>query len=169
MAGKIKRSLLAIFLNTTPGESTPTYALMGQGITSQKINYGPETSDETYVSDDSGTVDVESYKPTIPTQQTAIQGDGVFDYVDGLRKKRAVMEDARSDVVVVYLYEEPTNGAYPAEKNAVSIQIDDFGGDGGKSVEINYTVNMVGNPIKGTFNPSTKTFTPDATTGGGGE
>jgi hypothetical protein len=164
MAGKIKRSLFAIFLNTAPKE-TAAYALMGEGITSHKVDYNPESSDETYVSQDSGTTDVESYKPTIPTQQTAIKGDGVFDYVDGLRKSRAVLEDARSDVVMVYLYEEPTGGAYPAEKNTVSIQIDDFGGDGGKSVEINYTVNMVGDPIKGTFNPSTKTFT--AGTGGG--
>lgn len=84
MAGKIKRSLFAIFLNTTPSTETATYALMGQGITSQKVDYGPETSDETYVSQDSGTVDVESYKPKISTQQTAIQGDAVFDYAKSI-------------------------------------------------------------------------------------
>ena len=164
MAGKIKRSLFAIFLNTTPSTETATYALMGQGITSQKVDYNPEISDETYVSEDSGTTDVESYKPTIATQQTAIQGDAVFDFVDDLRQRRAVLNDARSDVVMVNLYGTATGGAYPAEKNTVSIQIDDFGGDGGKSVEINYTVNMVGDPVKGTFDPSTKTFTA-----GGGE
>lgn len=157
--GKIKRSLFAIFMNTTPAGETAKYARMGQGITSHKVDYNPETSDETYVSEDSGTTDVESYKPTIATQQTAIQGDEVFDYVDGLRQKRAVMNDARTDIVMVNLYGTAVTGAYPAEKNAVSIQIDDFGGDGGKSVEINYTVNMVGDPIKGTFDPSTKTFT----------
>jgi hypothetical protein len=162
MPGKIKRSLFAIFMNTTPSTETATYALMGQGITSQKVDYGPETSDETYVSEDSGTTDVESYKPKISTQQTAIQGDSVFDFVDGLRQKRAVLGDARTDIVMVNLYGTATTGAYPAEKNTVSIQIDDFGGDGGKSVEINYTVNMVGNPVKGTFNPTTKTFTASA-------
>lgn len=159
MAGKIKRSLFAIFLNTSPSTETATYALMGKGITSQKVDYNPETSDEVYVSEDSGTVDVESYKPSVSTQQTAIAGDPVFDYVDSLRQKRAVLNDARSDIVMVNLYGTATTGAYPAEKNTVSIQIDDFGGDGGKSVEINYTVNMVGDPIKGTFNPSTKAFT----------
>lgn len=166
MAGKIKRSLFAIFLNTTPGTpGTATYARMGQGITSHKVDYNPETSDETYVSEDSGTTDVESYKPTIATQQTAIQGDPVFDFVDSLRQKRAVLDEARTDIVMVDMYGTEASGAYPAEKNTVSIQIDDFGGDGGKSVEINYTVNMVGDPIKGTFNPSTKTFTSG--TGGG--
>lgn len=160
MAGKIKRSLFAIFMNTTP-TGTATYARMGQGITSHKVDYNPETSDETYVSEDSGTTDVESYKPSIATQQTAIQGDEVFDFVDGLRQSRAILDAARTDIVMVNMYGTATGGAYPAEKNTVSIQIDDFGGDGGKSVEINYTVNMVGDPVKGTFDPSTKTFTPE--------
>lgn len=162
MAGKIKRSLFAMFLNITPSKETDTYAIMGKGITSQKVDYNPESSKETYVSDDSATTDVESYAPTVSTQQTAIVGDAVFDYVDSLRNSRAVLADAQTELVMVNLYETATAGAYPAEKNIVSIQIDDFGGDGGKSVEINYTVNMIGNPIKGTFNPTTKTFTAGA-------
>lgn len=160
--GKIKRSLFAVFLNTST-TGTATYALMGQGITSQKVDYSPETSSETYVSEDSATTDVESYKPKIATKQTAIAGDAVFDFIDGLRQKRAVLNDAHTDIVMVNLYGTETTGAYPAEKNTVSIQIDDFGGDGGKSVEINYTVNMVGNPVQGTFNPTTKAFTAAGT------
>lgn len=160
--GKIKRSLFAIFMNTTPSAETAAYALMGKGITSQKVDYGPEASSETYVSDDNATTDVESYKPKISTQQTAYIGDPIFEFVDGLRQKRAVMADAQTDIVMVNLYGTATEGAYPAEKNTVAIQIDDFGGDGGKTVQINYTVNMVGNPVKGTFNPSTKAFTAAA-------
>ncbi len=157
--GKIKRSLFAAFLNVTPGEAEASYQRMGKGITGQTVNYNPQTSDETYIDEDSGVTDVESYKPTIPTPQTAISGDPVFDFVDGLRKKRAVMEDARTDIVLVDLYGTAASGAYPAEKNICSIQIDDFGGDGGTSLAINYTVNLIGDPAQGTFNPSTKTFT----------
>ena len=36
---KIKRSLFATFINTTPGEQAATWAKMGKGITSQKISY----------------------------------------------------------------------------------------------------------------------------------
>jgi hypothetical protein len=157
--GKIKRSLFATFINTTPSAEAASYAIMGKGITSQKVDYGPEATSETYVSDDNATTDIESYKPKIATQQTAFAGDPVFDFVDGLRQNRAVMHAAETDVVMVYLYGTATSGAYPAEKNTVSIQIDDFGGDGGKAVEINYTVNLKGNPTKGTFNPTTKAFT----------
>lgn len=157
---KAKRSKLMVFLNTAP-KSTAVYHLMGKGITSQTVGYNPQTSDETYINEDSGTTDVESYKPTIPTPQTAHPGDPVFDFVDGLRQNRATMDDARTDVVLVNAYLAPvSSGSYPAEKNVCSVQIDDFGGDGGAALAINYTINLIGDPVKGTFDPSTKTFTP---------
>lgn len=158
MGKKVKRSKFATFLNTGTG-STETWSLVGDGVTSMTVSYNPQTSDETYIHQDSGTTDVESYKPTSAVPMTAMQGDPVFDFVDGLRRKRAVLDDARTEVCLVYLYDEATSGAYPAEKNTCSIQIDDFGGEGGGSNVINFTINFVGDGVAGTFNPGTKTFT----------
>jgi hypothetical protein len=158
--GKIKRSQIATFLNSGTGE-TPTWSLIGDGVTEQTIAYNPQTSEEVYINQDSGNTNIESYRPTIPTPMTAIKGDAVFDFVDGIRKSRKVLADAETEVCIVYLYEEATAGAYPAEKNACSIQIDDFGGPGGESATINFTVNLNGDPVIGTFDPSTKTFTED--------
>ena len=160
MAGtKVKRSKLAIFLDTSGGEETAEWALIGNGVTEQTIAYNPTTSDEVYIHQYSSTVDVESYKPNIPTPMTAIKGDPVFDYVDGLRKTRAIGADARTKICIVYLYETETTGAYPAEQNDCSIQIDDFGGAGGESATINFTINLIGDAVVGTFNPTTKSFT----------
>ena len=160
MAGtKVKRSKLAIFLDTSGGEETAEWALIGDGVTEQTIAYNPQTSDEVYIHQDSGTTDVESYKPNIPTPMTAIKGDPVFDYVDGLRKARAIGADARTKICIVYLYDTETTGAYPAEQNDCSIQIDDFGGAGGESATINFTINLIGDAVVGTFNPTTESFT----------
>lgn len=160
MAGtKVKRSKLAIFLDTSGGEETAEWALIGDGVTEQTIAYNPQTSDEVYIHQDSGTTDVESYKPNIPTPMTAIKGDPVFDYVDGLRRARAIGADARTKICIVYLYDTETTGAYPAEQNDCSIQIDDFGGAGGESATINFTINLIGDAVVGTFNPTTKSFT----------
>lgn len=156
---KVKRSKLAIFLDTSGGEETAEWALIGNGVTEQTIAYNPQTSDEVYIHQDSGTTDVESYKPNIPTPMTAIKGDPVFDYVDGLRKARAIGADARTKICIVYLYDTETTGAYPAEQNDCSIQIDDFGGAGGESATINFTINLIGDAVVGTFNPTTKSFT----------
>lgn len=156
---KVKRSLLKNFLDVTPSASTPKYELMGPGITGQTVNYNPQTEEETYIHQDTGETDVTGYKPSIPTPQTAMVGDPVYDFVDGLRRKRAVLAEARSSVLTVYTYLPQEEGAYPAEKNACSIQVDDFGGDAGGSLKINYTIHFVGDPVQGTFDPTTKTFT----------
>jgi len=135
---------------------------MGPGITDQTIAYNPQTEEETYIHEDSGVTELLSYRPTIPTPQTAIAGDPVFDFVDELRQKRAVMGDSKTEIVMVYKYESGSSGAYPAEKQAVGVQIDDFGGEGGGSLTINYTLNFEGDPVNGSFDPSTKSFTPGA-------
>jgi len=159
-AKKIKRSKFAAFLNTGTSGSE-TWSLIGDGVTSMTVSYNPQTSDETYIHQDSGTTDVESYKPTSSVPMTAHKGDPVFDFVDRLRRKRAVLEDARTEICMVYLY-EGEGSSYPAEKNICSIQIDDFGGEGGGSNVINFTINFVGDAVEGTFDPETKKFTAGA-------
>ncbi len=158
---KVKRSEFATFLNTGTTAS-PTWSLMGNGITSQVVNYNPQTSEEVYIHEDAGTVDVTSYKPAIETPQTAYAGDAVFDYIDEIRRSRKTGTSARSEIVLVYLYDDAVGGEYPAEHCACSVQIDDFGGEGGGSLEINYTINMVGDPVMGKFDPATKSFTEGA-------
>ncbi|ADY54712.1 hypothetical protein Sgly_0346 [Syntrophobotulus glycolicus DSM 8271] len=160
MAGKVKRSQIAAFLNTGTSAS-PTWSLIGDGVTEQTIAYNPQTSEEIYINQDSGNTNIESYRPTIPTPMTAIKGDAVFDFVDEIRKSRKVLADAETEVCLVYLYETAESGAYPAEKNSCSIQIDDFGGPGGESAKINFTLNLNGDPVVGTFNPTTKAFTEE--------
>jgi hypothetical protein len=156
---KVKRSQYQTFLNTTP-DSTATYKLIGDGVTTGTVNYNPKTSEETYIHEDSATIAVESYAPTLPIEATAINGDDVFEFIDALRIARAVLDDAETDIVNVWMYETGGPTAYPAEKQDVSIQIDTFGGDGGQAVKINFTINFIGAPVPGTFNASTSAFTP---------
>ena len=156
---KIKRSQLMTFMNTTPSAAA-TYSLIGDGVTGGSISYNPQVEEETYIHQDSATVTVESYSPKLSLEASAVAGDAVFDFIDALRVARAVLADAQTDIVNVWAYESGCPTAYPAEKQNVSIQVDEFGGEGGSSVKINYTVNFIGDPIPGTFNASTKAFTP---------
>ena len=157
MSDSVKRSAFKTFLNTVPA-GPAEYEVVGDGITTAAVNYNPQTLEETYIHEDSGSTEIESYRPTMPIEATAKAGDAVFEFIDGLRKSRAVLGDAKTDIVNAWLYETPTAGAYPAEQQNVSIQIDTFGGDGGASAKINYTINYLGDPVLGTFNPSTGTF-----------
>jgi hypothetical protein len=155
---KIKRSEIQSFLDTTP-TTTATYVLLGNGVTTGKISYNPKTLEETYVHQDSATITIEAYAPTMPVEQTAITGDPAFEFIDALRIARAVLDAAETHLVNVWMYEAGGPTAYPAERQDVSIQIDDFGGDGGAAVKINYTINFIGDPVPGTFNASTNVFT----------
>lgn len=157
---KIKRSLFATFINTTPGDGSPTWAKMGKGITSQKISYNPTVTTEQYIDEDNAYSSVDSYAPSLDGTQTCYKGEPVFEYIEALRQKRAVGTDLETEVLFVYLY-DGTENAYKAEKNACVIQLGDYGGDGGGSVQLTYTIGLNGDPEQGTatISNSTVTFT----------
>ena len=159
VTGKIKRSLVQTYIDTSGSAGSETYFLLGEGVVGGKINMNPKTLEETYINADSASISVESYAPTMPVEQTAIGGDQVFEYIDSLRKTRAVLGDAETTIVNVWAYETGGPSAFPAEQQAVSIQIDDFGGEGGQATKINFTINFIGDAVAGTFNSSGNTFT----------
>src|SRR5512138_3912374 len=147
---KIKRSKFKTFLNTgTVG--SPTWSLLSEGVTSGLVNMNPKTTEETFIGEDNARISVDSYAPTMPVQMTANNGDAVFEYLDAKRKARSVLDDVETEVVNVWYYETPTNGYYYAEKQSVSIQVDSWGGDGGASAKLAYTINYLGDPVAGVF------------------
>ena len=147
---RVKRSQFATFLNTTPGGVSPAWARMGKGITSASVSYNPTVNDEQFIDEDSGTKEVESYAPTMSGEQTAYKGDGVFDFVDGLRQSRATGEDAKTQMLMVYIYDEDSTGKYKAELQDVAISINEFGGDAGSANTISYDVGFCGEAEQGT-------------------
>lgn len=158
---KIKRSQVQSFLQTASSPSI-VLSLIGSGVTTGTINYNPETSSETYIHEEGATIDVERYAPNLPVEASCVNGDAVFEFIDNLRKNRATLNDARTYLVNVWMYETPTStDKYPAERQEVSIQIDSFGGDGGVATKINYTINFIGDPVVGKYDVSDGAFTAD--------
>jgi len=158
---KVKRSLFKTFLNVAPSEQEADYALLGEGVTSAEIQYNPQTTEETYIHQDSGVTEIESYRPTMPIEASCVAGDDVFDFVDGLRRGRAVLDDAKTDIINVWVYEVEGLAGYPAEQQEVSVQVDSFGGAGGETNKINFTINFLGDPVVGEFDPESGIFTEE--------
>lgn len=162
---KQKRSTIAHFINSTPDETAATWELLGYGITSLVMNYNPNTVTEQYIHQDNASVATESYAPTVPVEMTVYPGDDAYDFVDALRQAGpAVLEDAETDIVEVRKYETPDTGgtSYPATKWPCTIQIDTFGGEGGGSGKLNFTINISGDPVDGDFDVEDLEFTPTA-------
>lgn len=160
---KIKRSEFASFLNTSPG-TTATYSRMGKGVTGQTLSYNPTVNTEQYIDEDSATNSIDAYAPSINTPQTCYAGEPVFEYVDALRRKRAIGAEAETDVLLVYIYAKDDSGSYAAEKCKCTISIEEFGGDAGNPVSLTYTLNLNGDPELGTATIANGTVTFTAAT-----
>jgi hypothetical protein len=156
---KIKRSQFKMFLDTNPSGAA-SYQVIGDGVTEAGVQYNPEVTTETYVHQDGATITVERYAPNVPVTQKCNNGEAVFEFIDNLRRTRAIGTAAETNLLLVYLYETPTNtDNYPAEKQPCSIQIDSFGGPGGQTTEITYTINFRGDPTTGVYDVSANSFT----------
>lgn len=161
-----KRSLFLLEINTTPKETNATYALVGDGVTELTVNYNPQTSTEQYIHQDSATTEMTGYQPNAPVTAQVVKDDPAFQYVNSLRKKKAIGSDAHTDVVMIDKYDidaaASPEGPFPAERQPVSIQIDTYGGPASDPLSISYTINWRGDSVTGTFDPKTKTFTEGA-------
>ena len=157
---KIKRTQFATFLNT--GGTSEVWSRFGKGVTSQSVAYNPTVNTEQYIDEDNATSSLDAYAPTINTPQTAYKGDPVFEFVDSLRRNRAIGDDALCEILMVYIYDkDEETGAYGAEKQKVSISVTDFGGDAGGPLSITYDIGFVGDPVNGsaTITEGTVRFT----------
>jgi hypothetical protein len=155
----VKRHLIGSFLNTgTVG--SPTWSLIGDGVSTGKIAFNPKVTEENYIHEASATTTIDGYAPNFPITQIAKNGDPVFEFIDELRKDRANLDSAVTELVNVWLYETPALGWYRAVKQDVSLQVDDFGGDGGQAARISYQINFNGDPVIGEFSPTELEFLP---------
>ena len=126
------------------------YVLLGDGITS--------LSD---INQKNGTTNIKSYTPSISVEKEYIKDDELQAWMNEKIKILPTGSEAMSDYVRVNSLETPTEaGVYPAVKRKCSYQFDSIGGDAGSELMNNMTLGGVGDPIQGTFNVSTKEFTP---------
>lgn len=153
-----KRSAFKMFLNTEP-KGSAAYHIIGPGVTELSVSYNPQTSTNQYIHEDVANTDLTGYQPNAPVTGQAVPGDGVFDFVNEMRKALPIGSDAYTDVVLVDIFGKQTGGTYEATKQPVSIQIDSYGGPASDPLSIGYTINWRGSGVKGTFDPTTKTFT----------
>lgn len=153
----VARSKQAIYMNTTP-DSTATYNLVGKGVSEATIAYNPQTQTEQDIISDTASTDLTGYQPSVPLKIKIDSADAVFVFLDSLRTERAILSDAVTDIILVDTFKTAVTGAYPAEKQSVTVQVDDWGGAAADPLGLGVTLSYRGNATKGTFNPTTKAF-----------
>ena len=156
--GKIERKYLAHYINTDTTGSAPDYVRLGQDLE----EYSPEMSAEVetkknilgqtsiLISGYEKTADVEPYY--------AEKGDKLFERLQAIIDGDLILDDLKTDVVEVKLWETATEGAFPAIKEEAYIEVSSYGGDT-TGYQIPFTLHYTGVKTNGTFNTTTKTFT----------
>lgn len=159
-----KRSAQKTFINTAKGGGASSYALIGDGVTELSISYNAQSSTNQYIHEDTATTTVTGYQPNAPVTSEVVKGDPAFEFINAMRRDLPVGSDAETDIVTVDLF-DGTGDSYPAIKQKVSVQIDSYGGPASDPLSIGYTLNWIGAGESGTFNPTTKAFTPGGASG----
>ena len=167
MAEKIKRPLIATFLDTSKAAeySSATWTRVGLNVTEASTEYNPQTETEQDIISNSATTDITGYQPSMPVSQQCTKGDPIFEFITKLRRNRAILSEAHTWLLNVDLWDE-TSGKYVAEVQEVSISVETYGGAGGETPVQDFTINYIGDPIKGTVTMAgaVPTFVAGATT-----
>ena len=156
---KIERKYLAHFINTAaPGEEA-AYERLGKDLE----EYSPEMSAQVDTKKNilgETSVLISSYEKTGAVEPYyAESGSGLFERLQGIIDEAKVLDDVKADIVEVKLWEDAEGTAYPAIREECYIEVTSYGGDT-TGYQIPFTVHYTGVKEHGTFDVSTKTFTP---------
>lgn len=152
------------FLNTTPKATTAKWDIIGRGITSNENSYGAKTTDEHWIIEDNERHSLDGYALGSDVEQTAIKGDGVFEYVDDLMYRMAKGSDCETQMLEIYKYrvDETVKDTpkYDARLFNVLIVPDTDTIEGGAALKIKYKIQVQGDPTFGkvTFTNGVPTF-----------
>lgn len=141
------------FLNTTPKATTAKWDIVGRGITSNENSYGAKVADEHWIIEDNERHSLDGYALGSDVEQTAIKGDGVFEYVDDLMYRMAKGSECETQMLEVYKYrvnEAETTPKYDARLFNVLIVPDTDSIEGGSAFKIKYKIQVQGDAKFGT-------------------
>lgn len=155
---KIIRHQIADYLNIAAGDA-PEYALMGAGFTALDENPNAQVETSAYISDKCASGSVTGYENSFAFDTQMISDDAAVAFIYGVARNQKTGADAETDYVRVELF-GGGNAVYPARRFRVAVAVEDITGEGTKIVRIAGRLVQVGSFAEGSFNVSTKTFTP---------
>lgn len=153
---KVERSKFVTFLDTKPTASTPTWALLGIGITDYGIAYNPQVDTEKWIVEDNARSDHTSNQKQGSVSQKIYENDPCFEFVqagrDKLNYKTHILDIDRWN---------GTEGSYPAKLSDGLITITQFMNE---DAVIEYDLYYEGDVTEGTvtFTDGKPVFTPNA-------
>ena len=157
----LKRKDFADYLNTAAKDTDASYALLGYGVESLDEEPGAQTDTTCYINDETSSTTVTKYETQFPyTSEIIMEQEAIKSlYLTGRNHETGT--DAERDYVRVDMFDpvSGSEGTYQARKFRVANEVSKFSGEGGEKMKVEGVLHAIGDPIQGTFNVTTKTFT----------
>ena len=157
---KIERKFLAHFIDTAvPGEDA-VYERLGKDLEEYSVELSAQVDKKKNILGETS-VNISSYEKSASVEPYYAEvGSGLFQRLQGIIDGDMVLDDLRSHVVEVKLWEKAQGSAYPAVLEEVYIEVTSYGGDT-TGYQIPFTVHYTGVKVKGSFDVTTKVFTAE--------
>ena len=154
---KIERKYLAHFINTA-AEGEAVYEQLGKDLEEYSAQMSAQVETKKNILGQSSVL-ISGYEKTASVEPYYAEKDsGLFNRLQAIIDENQVLDDLKTDVVEVKLWQAETEGVYPAVKEEVYVEVTGYGGDT-TGYQIPFTIHYTGNKVKGTFDVSTRVFT----------
>jgi len=151
---KVNRSQFLTYLDTTPSALSPTWSIVGVGITELAQSFNPQVDTEKWIIEDNSRTDHSSNQKQASVTQKIYKGDPCFEFInsgrDQLNYKSHILDIDRWN---------GNGSSYPAKYNDVIITVTSYMGE---NAQIEYDIYYDGDPVEGTvtFAGNVPTFIP---------
>ena len=154
--GKIERKYLAHYINAAD-DAQAVYVRLGEDLEEYKAELSAQVDTSKNILGATA-VRISGYEKTSAVEPFyAKAGDPLFEKLQAIIDGQLVLDDLKTDVVEVKLWQEGENG-YPAVKETAYIEVISYGGDT-TGYQIPFKLHFTGEKVAGNFDVTGKTFT----------
>lgn len=155
---KIERKYLAHYINAALPDEDAAYERLGRDLEEFSPELSAQVDTKKNILGETAIV-ISGYEKTGAVEPYyAEKGSMLFERLQDIIDNDRVLDELKTDVVEVKLWESASDGEYSASREEAYIVINSYGGDV-TGYQIPFTIHYTGHKVKGTFQPATKTFT----------
>lgn len=171
ITGKISRKYMGHFLSTDFGKglddvATATFVRLGKDLEEFTVDLAPDTETSKNILGETS-FKHNGYEATSSADPFyAYVGDPLFEQLQTICDERIDDDRCKTVCLEVHLWDELVSGEFVAWAQECYVVPTSYGGDT-SGYQIPFSVNYMGERIKGKYDATTKVFTPDTTTSGG--
>lgn len=164
ITGKIARKYMAHFLDTSFAHKleSAVWGRIGKDLEEYNVELNPDTETKKNILGENSFVHNGYDVSSEADPNYCYVGDPLFEKLQEIVDNRYTDDNCKTYAMEVHLW-NGTGTAYPAYVQECYVVPNSYGGDT-SGYQIPYSVNYVGERIKGTYDPSTKKFTAETTT-----